>query len=230
VLIGDKAGKPRKDFKGTLSFSWPRTAGQFTLNKGRPGYDPLFALGYGLSYAKPGKVATLGEEPGFDASSLNTSVYFEKGVPPKPFSFATESKITRAPIDGPQTQEGAQQLSWTGGQARLSIGGGTPINLGRETNGDLSLALTYRLDRAATGPVILGMGNGKGLDATALFTGETGKWRTVKILLKCYQQNGTDMSAVSAPVVVTASDPLVFSLSDARIVSDPANSICPGAK
>jgi beta-glucosidase len=38
------------------------------------------------------------------------------------------------------------------------------------------------------------------------------------------------MSAVSAPVVVTASDPLVFSLSDARIVSDPANSICPGAK
>ncbi|MBB4101046.1 glycoside hydrolase family 3 protein [Sphingomonas kyeonggiensis] len=230
VLIGDKAGKPRRDFKGTLSFSWPKTAGQFTLNKGTPGYDPLFALGYGLSYAKPGKVAMLGEEPGFDASALNTSVYFEKGVPPKPFSFATESKITRAPIDGPQTQEGAQQLSWTGGQARLSIGGGTPINLGRETNGDLSLALTYRLDRAATGPVMLGMGNGKGLDATSLFTGETGKWRTVKILLKCYQRNGTDMSAVSAPVVVTASDPLVFSLSDARIVSDPANSICPGAK
>jgi beta-glucosidase len=227
VLIGDKAGKPRRDFTGTLSFSWPKTAGQFTLNKGKPGYDPLFALGYGLSYAKPGKVGALAEVAGFDASSLNTSVYFTKGVTPKPFSFATESKITRAPIDGPQTQEGAQQLSWTGGPATLSIGG-APINLGRETNGDLSLALTYRVDRAATGRVTLGMGNGKGFDATSLFTGEVGKWRTVKILLKCYQRNGTDMNAVAAPIVVKASDPLVFSLSDARIVSDPANSICPG--
>ena len=230
VIIGDKAGKPRKDFHGTLSFSWPKSAGQFTLNKGDPGYDPLFALGYGLRYAAPGMVATLGEEPGFDASALNTSVYFAKGVTPKPFAFATESKITRAPIDGPQTQEGAQQLSWTGGPARLSIGGGAPINLGREANGDLSLALTYRLDRAATGAVTLGMGDGKGLDATGLFTGETGKWRTVKILLKCYQANGTDMHAVSAPVVIGASGPLAFSLADARIVSDPANSICPGAK
>jgi beta-glucosidase len=230
VLIGDKTGKPRKDFKGTLSFSWPKTAGQFTLNKGKPGYDPLFALGYGLSYARPGKVATLGEAPGFDASALNTSVYFEKGVTPKPFSFATESQVTRAPIDGPQTQEGAQQLSWTGGPGRLSIGGGAPINLDRETNGDLSLAFTYRLDRAATGPVTLAMGEGKGFDATSLFTGQTGQWRTVKILLKCYQQSGSDMRAIGAPFVVNAAAPLSFSLADVRIVSDPANSICPGTK
>ncbi|WP_163827629.1 putative glycoside hydrolase, partial [Proteus vulgaris] len=75
--------------------------------------------------------------------------------------------------------------------AALRIGG-KPINLGREANGDLSLALTYRLDRAAMGTVTLAMGEGKGIDATSLFTGETGKWRTVKILLKCYQANGTD--------------------------------------
>ena len=229
VLIGDKAGKPRKDFAGSLSFSWPKTAGQFTLNKGKPGYDPLFALDYGLSYAKPGNVGALGEEPGFDASSLNTSIYFAKGVTPKPFSFAAEANVTRAPIDGPQTQEGAQQLRWTGGSAKLSIGG-APINLSRETNGDLSLAFTYRLDTPATGPVTLTMGEGKGFDATGLFTGETGKWRTVKILLKCYQQNGTDVNAVGAPFVVKAAAPLRFSLADVRIVSDPANSICPGTK
>lgn len=230
VLIGDKTGKPRKDFHGTLSFSWPKTAGQFTLNKGKPGYDPLFALGYGLSYARPGKVAALSEVPGFDAAALNTSIYFAKGVAPKPFAFAAEANVTRAPIDGPQTQEGAQQLNWTGGPARLSIGGASPINLSRETNGDLSLQLIYRLDRAATGPVTLSMGEGKGFDATSLFTGETGNWRTVKILLKCYQQSGSDMNAVGAPMVVRAAAPLSFSLADARIVSDPANSICPGSK
>lgn len=47
VLIGGK-----RDFTGRLSYSWPKTAGQFTLNKGTPGYDPLFAFGHGLSYAK----------------------------------------------------------------------------------------------------------------------------------------------------------------------------------
>jgi beta-glucosidase len=51
VLIGDKAGKPRTDFHGKLSFSWPKTAGQFTLNRGDKRYDPQFAYGYGLTYA-----------------------------------------------------------------------------------------------------------------------------------------------------------------------------------
>nr|WP_326838788.1 glycoside hydrolase family 3 protein [Sphingomonas alpina] len=50
VLIGGK-----RDFTGRLSYSWPKTAGQFTLNKGTPGYDPLFAFGHGLSYAKGGQ-------------------------------------------------------------------------------------------------------------------------------------------------------------------------------
>ncbi|MEO1495525.1 MAG: glycoside hydrolase family 3 N-terminal domain-containing protein [Planctomycetota bacterium] len=36
--------------KGTLSFSWPRSADQHPLNIGDEGYDPLFPVGYGLSY------------------------------------------------------------------------------------------------------------------------------------------------------------------------------------
>jgi beta-glucosidase len=35
---------------GKLSHSWPRTQAQTNVNIGDPGYDPLFALGYGLSY------------------------------------------------------------------------------------------------------------------------------------------------------------------------------------
>jgi beta-glucosidase len=68
------------------------------------------------------------------------------------------------------------------------------------------------------------------IDATSLFTGETGKWRTVNIILKCYAGAKIDMSKVTAPVVVDASGPLVFTLSEARLLSDPNNSVCPGAK
>jgi beta-glucosidase len=232
VLIGDAAGKPRSDFKGRLSFSWPKTAGQFTLNKGKPGYDPLFPLGYGLSYAKGGAVPALSEEAGIDPSLGNTSTYFAKGVTPAPFSFATDSRITRKTVDGPQTQEGAQQLVWPNGPATLRIGG-SELDLSREANGDLSLQINYRVDRAPAGKVQLSMEGGanKGaIDATSLFSGQTGTWRTAKVFLKCYQQNGVDLTKVNAPLVLEASGPFGLSIADVRIVSDPNNSICPGAK
>lgn len=229
VLIGDKAGKPRRDFTGTLAFSWPKTAGQFTLNRGEPGYDPLFAFGYGLSYAKPGKVGALSEVSGVDASLANVSTFFAKGVTPAPFSFATDSGITRKTVDGPATQEGAQQLTWPAGPATLRIGGGD-LDLSREANGDLSVRFVYRVDAAPTGPVRLSMEGGKNtgtIDATSLFTGKSG-WQTVNVLLKCYQKNGVDVTKVIAPVVLQASGPFTLSIAEARIVSEPNASVCPG--
>ncbi|GGJ48734.1 glycoside hydrolase family 3 N-terminal domain-containing protein [Deinococcus roseus] len=46
VLFGDK------DFKGKLPVSWPRSVAQLPLNVGDATYDPLFAYGFGLNYAK----------------------------------------------------------------------------------------------------------------------------------------------------------------------------------
>ncbi len=51
VLLTDTEGKARYDFQGKLSFSWPKYDHQFVLNKGDANYDPLFAYGYGLTYA-----------------------------------------------------------------------------------------------------------------------------------------------------------------------------------
>jgi len=35
---------------GKLSFTWPRSTDQLPINVGDADYDPLFPLGYGLSY------------------------------------------------------------------------------------------------------------------------------------------------------------------------------------
>jgi beta-glucosidase len=51
VLFRTATGDVNYDFEGRLSFSWPRRADQYALNVGDPNYDPLFAYGYGLSYA-----------------------------------------------------------------------------------------------------------------------------------------------------------------------------------
>jgi beta-glucosidase len=39
-----------------------------------------------------------------------------------------------------------------------------------------------------------------------------------------------DLTKVNAPLVLEASGPFGLSIADVRIVSDPNNSICPGAK
>jgi beta-glucosidase len=61
VLFRDAGGNVAYDFTGKLSYSWPKTACQTPLNKGDAGYDPLFAFGYGLTYAAPGTVGVLDE-------------------------------------------------------------------------------------------------------------------------------------------------------------------------
>jgi len=54
VLFQGADGKPARDFTGKLAFSWPKVNCK-PVNVGDPGYDPLFAYGYGLSYAAAGK-------------------------------------------------------------------------------------------------------------------------------------------------------------------------------
>jgi beta-glucosidase len=57
LLVGNEDGSPRFDFSGKLSFSWPKTPDQAEVNVGDADYDPLFAYGYGWSYAQGGSVS-----------------------------------------------------------------------------------------------------------------------------------------------------------------------------
>ncbi len=64
VLFRRRNGRVNHDFSGTLSFSWPRSACQTTVNVGDADYDPLFPFGYGLTYRSRATVETLDETPG----------------------------------------------------------------------------------------------------------------------------------------------------------------------
>ena len=63
VLFRDPAGAVRNDFRGKLSFSWPKRGDQTPLNRGDPNYDPLFAFGYGLTAADRVDVPTAARRP-----------------------------------------------------------------------------------------------------------------------------------------------------------------------
>lgn len=62
VLLRDRQGKIQYDFNGKLSFSWPKFDDQFLLNVHDKVYDPLFAYGYGLTYADQVQFARVHEQ------------------------------------------------------------------------------------------------------------------------------------------------------------------------
>src|SRR5690606_15008631 len=80
VLLQGADGRPQHDFRGKLSFSWPKRADQYANNAGQDGYDPLFPFGHGLTYADKGDLAALPEDPGIDPDSVRTNTWFEHGV------------------------------------------------------------------------------------------------------------------------------------------------------
>ena len=57
VLFRGDDGEIAHDFSGRLSFSWPASVEQNGLNVGSADYAPLFAYGYGLTYADRSEVA-----------------------------------------------------------------------------------------------------------------------------------------------------------------------------
>ena len=226
VVVGDAAGKPRRDFHGTLSYSWPKTAGQFTLNPGEKDYDPLFALGYGLTYAHGGTVGALSEVSGVDPSIANTSTYFAKGRVPAPFTFNPDAHVVLKPVDSATLQEGAAQLSWADGQSGTVSITGPKANLLREVNADVQLQITYRVDRAPAAPVRLMLGTAN-VDATQLFAKAGGEWRTVKVPLACFRDHGGDMANVDTPFALGTTGPFTVAIADLRLAADPAGSVCP---
>ncbi len=60
VLFARPDGSVRFDFRGRLPFSWPASPRPPAVD-GRPGEPPLFAFGYGLTYADDGYLARLPE-------------------------------------------------------------------------------------------------------------------------------------------------------------------------
>nr|WP_317894019.1 glycoside hydrolase family 3 N-terminal domain-containing protein [uncultured Sphingomonas sp.] len=218
VLVGGK-----RDFNGKLAFSWPKTAAQFVLNRGAPGYDPLFPFGYGLSYAKGGTVPALSEVAGIDASLANTSLFFARGRVPAPFQLSLDPAIGRAAVDSATAQEGAVQLTWKNkGTARIS---GPELALTRETNGDLNLQVTYRLDKAPTGPVGLALGGGR-VDIASTLDRSAG-WHVLRVPLKCFRAAGATVDKVPTPFALDASAPFSVAISDIRLATDPAGAVCP---
>jgi beta-glucosidase len=229
VIIGDAAGKPREDFHGKLSFSWPRSAAQAALNRGDKGYAPLFAYGYGLTYRDKVRLPKLSEVSGVTAASLNVGTYFADGRTPAPFSFRASptTAVQVRPADAGGVQEAGRQITFAGGvPASAALVGDRPIDLSFQTNAEMGLLIDYRVDARPSAPVALSIGAGR-LDVTPVLGAAAGEWRSLKVPLKCFQAAGTDVTQVVEPFALSTAGTLTITLRGVRLTTDPAGAVCP---
>lgn len=238
VLIGDADGAPRHDFAGRLTFSWPKRPDQSPLNVGDADYDPLFAYGFGASYAEPAPALGLLPEDMAVRDSTGGLTVINAGRPGEGYALTiVDADGASVAGDGPATQtasgaltaeptdraaqEDTRRFIWSGpASIRLTPGDDTP-ELPQEDA--LVLTFIYEVEAAPEGPVTLAMACGAacaaGLDVTQGFDIAAGKgWREATVDLSCFAAEGAEPEFTGA-VEITADAGLSLTLADMRIAS-----------
>ncbi|KAF1687051.1 1,4-beta-D-glucan glucohydrolase [Pseudoxanthomonas broegbernensis] len=251
VLLRKPDGSVDHDFKGKLSFSWPRTA--IESNVRAPGYQPLFAYGHGLTYADKGDLEPLSEESGIEGLQAAPGVYFANAMLAPGLSMRLENaqhhaaQVTTVPtglhdkslvvtaIDH-QRQEDARQFAWSGDSAAsVTIFAEPAQELSRETNGDLLLILTLRPDAVpASGQIGISAGASAPLPLRETLAAlPAGQWTTLGVPLKCFAVAGADVEALDVLARLQSDSAATLSLS--RVAVGAVNEAerildCPTAK
>ncbi|MCG8442000.1 MAG: exo 1,3/1,4-beta-D-glucan glucohydrolase, partial [Caulobacterales bacterium] len=236
VLLRDAKGDIAHDFTGQLSFSWPRSPSQFRLNRGEEGYDPLFAYGYGLTYADAAELERLDESAADDCPPEAGAEFMRAGRARAPYKMALVSEGGDMAVQGPaaatpdgrlsiksidrRAQEDARELAWTG-PAAFEIWG-EPRDLTREANAQMVITFDYAVVAAPTAPVRAEMRCAEGCDAhldlTETFRANAGAgWRRFELPLSDLDAGEHAMRAVIAPFVLASEGALTVQISDVRL-------------
>ncbi|WP_375422323.1 putative glycoside hydrolase, partial [uncultured Sphingomonas sp.] len=233
VLVARKNGKPARDFAGKLSFSWPKRIDQNVLNRRDANYDPLFPFGYGLSYAAAATVPVLDEtRPKVAAGDQNA--LFVRGRVAVGARLDVTGGVVQTRTDR-SAQEDSLRLTWSGkSEGRVSIEQANPIDLTRETNGQLSLLIDYRVAAKVAGPLTVGIASGDKV-ATVPMTGAfnaagPGSWGQAAVPLRCFAEGGADMAKVTRPFVLAGAAPATIDISSIRIGSAPPGPVSCGVR
>lgn len=246
VLVAAADGKPVHDFRGTLSFPWPKVACPAPLDRPDPKKPDLFALGYGLSYARPGKLGKL-QEDHTEACGPATRVAIFNLTDAAPYalhvgvdgqSLALGGDLNRVlewPAGKPalrvstvqiNTQQDAKQVEWLA-PARFYASAPAVSNLNAVARADAALEFDVIVGQAPATPVTLAFGCATGgacaasYDLTAALRAlPAGKKATVKVPMACFGK--VDTGAVDMPFSVAADAPFKAAFTKIAVVAGGA--------
>src|SRR5690606_8173258 len=198
--------------------------------------------GYGLTYADKGAWTALPEDPGIDPDAARTNLWFDKGVATTgstlrlvgddgaamdivhPAARTSDGSVAMTAINT-DIQEGARQFAFKG-DGMVEVRSNTPVDLVRETNGDVFVVATVRVDALPAGAkAAIGAGCGEGCKGEvqvgdALAALPKGEWGRLGVQLKCLRAAGADTGRLDAPFVLRGSDGLQLALAKVAASTD----------
>jgi beta-glucosidase len=245
VIFKTAAGAVANDFRGKLSFSWPATPQQSAVNRG-DGAQPLFPFGYGLRYADNGDLPKLPEQgAAAGAAGTDTQVFFTAGKPRTGWRWAVSGVATNIKLSATDkaAQEDAQRIIWgNAGTASVGLATTAPIDLQRETNGQMSVGFDFKLvhpydystgrapPTTVTARVECGTGCQGAVDLTKTFANApAGQWAHLRIPLSCFASAGARMGSVTQPFMISSTGPFELSVANVQLeTATDALVSCPG--
>lgn len=231
VLLRNADGSVNYDFRGKLSFSWPKDPMQSPLNVGDADYDPLFAYGYGLTYSDREELGQIELSSREGLSSGDDTVYYAKGRPTSPWRVQTEGAVVRSAIDR-LAQEDAIRLAWEG-EGRFEINGAS-ADLTRAANAKMALSFFARRTGKVEGALELYMTcsqnpncNGKFDIAEAVNAEADGEWVEVAAPLTCFVDAGMTLFHTTSIFGLKMSGEGQVDIADIRLKQAGGEGICP---
>ena len=207
VLFTAADGSIRHDFRGKTAFSWPRLATQTVLNREDPGYDPLFPLGFGLSYADDVSLPELPTDTS-GVQMMTGNVWY-----------------TTAPVAPWRVVDRGNDLYLTGGET---------LDLSRESNGNLAIAADVRMTKRPAADIVMSLGCGPGCAGAVNVTPmlrelPLNEWRTIRIRLRCFADAGADVARIDTPFRLTTTGKLDVEFRNVQVLPGIEGAACPPA-
>ena len=238
VLFKGAGNKAAHNFKGTLSFSWPKSACQAAVNAGDQDYAPLFALNYGLKYGQKHQVGKLdaayadggcgvtNSYPVFNQADRATWPLYVSSAGQRSAIGTDVNGVTTMPavkVETAQvnTQQDGKLVTWSG-PARLEAHGAKAIALPAFATADGALQFDTIVSAAPAGKVTVSIGD-TALDLTQVFTRLAAKQKqTVRIPLACFTAKGADLTKVDTPFAVGSDAAFAAAFANVQVVGGGA--------
>ncbi|WP_016954135.1 glycoside hydrolase family 3 protein [Catenovulum agarivorans] len=234
VILTKANGEINYDFKGKLSFSWPKFDSQVVLNPHDENYDPLFAYGFGLTYQDKVELAKLDETSRVKtqkSTDMGYALFYRQLAPELNWVLGdktnwsvivngpagTTEKSENLTVQGINLayQEDARKFVWAGGAdaaAKLAYNG--QQDMAEFVEADSVFNFDLRIDKFASAKVTMGLfcqteqtGCASELDITDFINQQkVGHWVNVSVDVSCLAGTDKVSSVKTAWKVQTAGE------------------------
>ncbi len=243
VLFTKADGEINHDFKGKLSFSWPKSATQTVVNRFDEDYAPLLPYGFGLQYGDDNTLLDdLNVVVEKSANAEQSLVLFEHAVK-APWSLNVISGVQAIGVSSSvvelpgvtlstmdkDVQEDARTLTFTGKESASVRFQSTFVeDLRQYIENDSALTVLVRKDQEFSESVMLEMHCDeadcqKSVDISAVMKGFTiHEWQELSVDLNCFVKQGVNFGRVTVPFGITTSGQGVMSFSTLKLQPNKA--------